>query len=127
KILGIVPQEVALYQELSAYENLKFFGSIYKLKGKELEKNIERVLEIVGLVDRKKDLVKTFSGGMKRRINIAAALLHQPKILILDEPTVGIDPQSRNHILETVRRLNKDSGTTVLYTSHYMEDRKSVV
>ena len=121
-ILGVVPQELAVYQELSAYENLKFFGSIYKLKGKELEKRIQYVLEIVGLHNRQKDLVKTFSGGMKRRVNIAAALLHQPQFLILDEPTVGIDPQSRNHILETVRMLNEDKGTTVLYTSHYMEE-----
>ncbi|MGP4038547.1 ATP-binding cassette domain-containing protein [Gracilibacillus sp. D59] len=122
KILGVVPQELALYQELSAYENLKFFGSIYKMKGKELEKSIQHALEIVGLKERQKDLVKTFSGGMKRRVNIAAALLHQPQILILDEPTVGIDPQSRNHILETVRALNETEGTTVLYTSHYMEE-----
>lgn len=122
KILGVVPQELALYQELSAYENLKFFGAIYKIKGRELEESIHQALEIVGLQDRKKDLVKTFSGGMKRRLNIAAALLHQPQILILDEPTVGIDPQSRNHILEMVRTLNKKEGTTVLYTSHYMEE-----
>lgn len=122
KILGVVPQELALYQELSAYENLKFFGSIYKLKGEELEKRIQETLEMVGLKDRQKDVVKTFSGGMKRRINIAAALLHNPKILILDEPTVGIDPQSRNHILQTVRQLNEQNGTTILYTSHYMEE-----
>ncbi|WP_339216579.1 ABC transporter ATP-binding protein [Ornithinibacillus sp. FSL M8-0202] len=122
RILGVVPQELALYQELSAYENLKFFGSIYKLKGDDLEKSIQRSLEIVGLEGRQKDLVKTFSGGMKRRVNIAVALLHQPKILILDEPTVGIDPQSRNHILETVRMLNQKNGTTILYTSHYMEE-----
>ncbi|WP_163580739.1 ABC transporter ATP-binding protein [Gracilibacillus saliphilus] len=122
RVLGVVPQELALYQELSAYENLKFFGSIYKLKGKELENRIQHALEIVGLKDRQKDLVKTFSGGMKRRVNIAAALLHKPQILILDEPTVGIDPQSRNHILETVRSLNETDGTTILYTSHYMEE-----
>ncbi|MFD1206475.1 MULTISPECIES: ABC transporter ATP-binding protein [Sporosarcina] len=122
KVLGVVPQEIALYQELSAYENLKFFGSIYKLTGKNLEKRIEEVIEIVGLEERKKDLVKTFSGGMKRRLNIAAALLHEPQILILDEPTVGIDPQSRNHILQTVRQLNREKGTTILYTSHYMEE-----
>ncbi|QDP39515.1 ABC transporter ATP-binding protein [Radiobacillus deserti] len=122
RILGVVPQELALYQELSAYENLKFFGSIYKMKGKELETSIQEALDIVGLKDRQKDLVKTFSGGMKRRVNIAAALLHQPQILILDEPTVGIDPQSRNHILEMVRMLNEQKGTTVLYTSHYMEE-----
>lgn len=122
KILGVVPQELALYQELSAYENLKFFGSIYKMKGKDLENRIQHALEIVGLKDRQKELVKTFSGGMKRRVNIAAALLHRPQILILDEPTVGIDPQSRNHILETVRALNEKDGTTILYTSHYMEE-----
>ncbi|GIO25400.1 ABC transporter ATP-binding protein [Ornithinibacillus bavariensis] len=122
RILGVVPQELALYEALSAYENLKFFGSIYKIRGNELDKSIQRALEIVGLQDRQKDLVKTFSGGMKRRVNIAAALLHHPKILILDEPTVGIDPQSRNHILETVRMLNKNEGTTVMYTSHYMEE-----
>ncbi|MEC0301941.1 ABC transporter ATP-binding protein [Terribacillus saccharophilus] len=121
-VSGVVPQELALYQELSAYENLKFFGSIYKLKGTELEKAIQHALEFVGLEDRKKDLVKIYSGGMKRRLNIAAALLHRPKILILDEPTVGIDPQSRNHILEAVRALNQQEGTTILYTSHYMEE-----
>lgn len=122
RISGVVPQELALYQELSAYENLKFFGAIYKMTGKELEKGIQQALEFVGLEARQKDLVKTYSGGMKRRLNIAAALLHQPKILILDEPTVGIDPQSRNHILETVRMLNQKDGTTILYTSHYMEE-----
>lgn len=122
KVLGVVPQEIALYNELSAYENLKFFGNVYKVEKRLLESRIQEVLELVGLKDRQKDIVKTFSGGMKRRVNIAAALLHQPKILILDEPTVGIDPQSRNHILEMVRQLNIVSGTTVLYTSHYMEE-----
>lgn len=122
KVLGVVPQEIALYEELSAYENLKFFGRIYKLKGKLLESKIQEVLEMVGLRERQKELIKTFSGGMKRRINIAAALLHDPQIVIMDEPTVGIDPQSRNHILETVRLLNREKGTTVLYTSHYMEE-----
>jgi ABC-2 type transport system ATP-binding protein len=122
KVLGVVPQEIALYEELSAYENLKFFGRIYKIKGKELEIKIHEVLEMVGLRERQKELIRTFSGGMKRRINIAAALLHDPKIVIMDEPTVGIDPQSRNHILDTVRLLNREKGTTVLYTSHYMEE-----
>ncbi|GAF64292.1 ABC transporter ATP-binding protein [Bacillus sp. TS-2] len=122
KVLGVVPQEIALYEELSAYENLKFFGEIYKVKRNELESRIQNVLDMVGLKSRQKELVKTFSGGMKRRVNIAAALLHNPKILILDEPTVGIDPQSRNHILETVRKLNEENGTTILYTSHYMEE-----
>lgn len=122
KILGVVPQEIALYEDLSAYENLKFFGEIYKVEKNSLEQRIQEVLDMVGLKERQKGLVKTFSGGMKRRVNIAAALLHNPKILILDEPTVGIDPQSRNHILETVRKLNEENGTTVLYTSHYMEE-----
>ena len=122
KVLGVVPQEIALYEELSAYENLKFFGEIYKVKKNVLEQRIQDVLDMVGLKERQKELVKTFSGGMKRRVNIAAALLHNPKILVLDEPTVGIDPQSRNHILETVRKLNEENGTTVLYTSHYMEE-----
>ncbi len=122
KVLGVVPQEIALYNELSAYENLKFFGRIYKLKGKPLENKIQEVLEMVGLRERQKEMIKTFSGGMKRRINIAAALLHDPQIVIMDEPTVGIDPQSRNHILDTVRLLNREKGTTVLYTSHYMEE-----
>lgn len=122
QVLGVVPQEIALYQELSAYENLKFFGGLYRLRGKPLEMKIQELLEMVGLRDRQKELIKTYSGGMKRRINIVAALLHDPKIVIMDEPTVGIDPQSRNHILETVRLLNRDKGTTVLYTSHYIEE-----
>ncbi|EOR22414.1 ABC transporter ATP-binding protein [Cytobacillus oceanisediminis] len=122
RILGVVPQEIALYEELSAYENLKFFGRAYQVPKDKIEDRIQNVLEMVGLKDRQKELIKTFSGGMKRRINIAAALLHEPKILIFDEPTVGIDPQSRNHILETVRELNVKHGTTVLYTSHYMEE-----
>lgn len=121
-VLGVVPQEIALYEDLSALENLRFFGSIYGLRGKELRKGVQEVLELVGLTDRMKDRIKTYSGGMKRRINIAAALLHQPKIIIMDEPTVGIDPQSRNHILETVRLLNQEKKMTVLYTSHYMEE-----
>lgn len=122
RILGVVPQEIALYEELSAHENLKFFGEIYKVKRKVLEQRIQNVLDLVGLKKRQKELVKTFSGGMKRRVNIAAAMLHNPKVLILDEPTVGIDPQSRNYILEMVQKLNVENGTTVLYTSHYMEE-----
>ncbi|MGV2787208.1 ATP-binding cassette domain-containing protein, partial [Clostridium perfringens] len=121
-VLGVVPQEIALYEELTSYDNLKFFGRVYGLNGKDLEIKIQELLETVGLRDRQKELIRTYSGGMKRRINIAAALLHDPQIVIMDEPTVGIDPQSRNHILETVRRLNRDKGTTVLYTSHYMEE-----
>lgn len=121
KWIGVVPQEIALYQEMSARENLKFWGRMYNLSGKALEKSVEEVLEIIGLSDRAKDKVETFSGGMKRRVNIGAAILHRPELLIMDEPTVGIDPQSRNHILETVKRLNGE-GMTIIYTSHYMEE-----
>lgn len=122
KIIGMVPQEIALYMDLSAEENLRFFGKIYGLKGISLKKKIDEVLEQIGLTDRRKDIVKTFSGGMKRRLNIGVALLHDPQLLIMDEPTVGIDPQSRNYILETVKRLNQEKKMTVLYTSHYMEE-----
>ncbi|MBX3143654.1 MAG: ABC transporter ATP-binding protein [Trueperaceae bacterium] len=122
KVLGVVPQEVALYAELSAQENLEFFGALYGLRGLLLSKAVDDALELVGLSDRRRDVIKKYSGGMKRRINIAAALLHGPEFVIMDEPTVGIDPQSRNHILETVRRLNREQGMTVLYTSHYMEE-----
>ncbi|MBZ5200688.1 ABC transporter ATP-binding protein [Planomicrobium chinense] len=122
RILGVVPQEIALYAELTAYENLKFFGRIYGLSGKALESAIQRSLELVGLAERQQEIVKTYSGGMKRRINMAAAMMHEPEVIIMDEPTVGIDPQSRSHILEMVRRLNQEKGLTVLYTSHYMEE-----
>lgn len=122
KVLGVVPQEIALYEELSAYENLVFYGRLYGLKGKALKEKIHEVLHLVGLFDRQKDRIKTYSGGMKRRINIAASLLHSPKILIMDEPTVGIDPQSRSYILDLIRKLNQEQAMTVLYTSHYMEE-----
>ncbi|CAH2715154.1 Linearmycin resistance ATP-binding protein LnrL [Neobacillus rhizosphaerae] len=121
KWIGVVPQEIALYQTMSARENLKFWGRMYDLSGSALEKSVDQVLEIIGLTERAKDKVETFSGGMKRRVNIGAAILHRPELLIMDEPTVGIDPQSRNHILETVKRLN-DDGMTIIYTSHYMEE-----
>lgn len=121
-VLGVVPQEIALYEELSAYENMKFFGKVYGLTGSELETKIQEKLELVGLKERQKEAVDTYSGGMKRRINIAVALIHDPKILIMDEPTVGIDPQSRNYILGMVRKLNREKGITVFYTSHYMEE-----
>lgn len=120
-LLGLVPQDIALYPTLTARENLKFWAKMYGLKGSLVKKRTEEILEIVGLSDRGNDRIDNYSGGMKRRINIAAALLHKPKVLIMDEPTVGIDPQSRNHILETVLELNKE-GMTVLYTSHYMEE-----
>ncbi|EEG79041.1 ABC transporter related protein [Dethiobacter alkaliphilus AHT 1] len=121
KLLGYVPQEIALYGDLSARENLMFWGRMYDLGGSRLKDRVAQVLDIVGLSERGGDKVETFSGGMKRRINIAAALLHEPKVLIMDEPTVGIDPQSRTYILETVKNLNAQ-GTTVIYTSHYMEE-----
>lgn len=121
KFIGVVPQEIALYQTLSAKENLKFWGRMYGQSGKTLEKSVDEVLEIIGLTDRAKDKIETFSGGMKRRVNIGAAILHKPELLIMDEPTVGIDPQSRNHILETVKQLNNE-GMTIIYTSHYMEE-----
>jgi ABC-2 type transport system ATP-binding protein len=119
--LGVVPQEIALYPTLSGYENLRFWGSIYGLKGDLLKKRIDEVSDIIELNGRLKDRVDKYSGGMKRRLNIGAALLHMPEMLIMDEPTVGIDPQSRNHILDTVLKLNKQ-GITIIYTSHYMEE-----
>jgi len=116
--VGYVPQDLALYPDLSAVENLTFFGQLYRLSGKELQTRIGETLELVGLADRGKDRIGTYSGGMKRRANMAAGLLHRPKLLVLDEPTVGVDPQSRNAILETVGKL----GIAVLYTTHYMEE-----
>jgi ABC-2 type transport system ATP-binding protein len=121
RVLGIVPQEIALYPTLTAAENLRFWGKMYGLHGKDLAEAVEYGLKMAGLEDRAKERIETFSGGMKRRINIAAGILHRPRVLLMDEPTVGIDPQSRNHILETVRELNRE-GMTVLYTSHYMEE-----
>ena len=122
EFLGLVPQELALMETISAYDNLEFFGSLYGLKGKLLKERINYALDITGLIDKKKDKVKKFSGGMKRRLNLAAAIMHEPKILILDEPTVGIDPQSRNHIFQFIKGVNKEKNTTILYTSHYMEE-----
>lgn len=122
EFLGLVPQELALMETVSAYDNLEFFGSLYGLKGKLLKERINYALDITGLTEKRKDKVKKFSGGMKRRLNLAAAIMHEPKILILDEPTVGIDPQSRNHIFEFIKGINKEKNTTILYTSHYMEE-----
>jgi len=121
KSLGVVPQDIALYPDLSARENLVFWGKMYGLRGTALKSRVDEVLEIIGLADRQKDHVGKFSGGMKRRVNIGAALLHKPDVIIMDEPTVGIDPQSRRHILDNVKELNKQ-GMTVLYTTHYMEE-----
>jgi len=121
RVLGVVPQEIALYPTLTAEENLRFWGRMYGLSGRKLADAITYGLQMAGLEDQAKKRIETYSGGMKRRINIAAGILHRPKLLLMDEPTVGIDPQSRNHILETVRELNRE-GMTVLYTTHYMEE-----
>lgn len=120
--IGYVPQELALMEELTAYDNLEFFGALYGLKGKLLKKRIAEAFKVTGLGETKKQKVKKFSGGMKRRLNIAVAILHHPKVLILDEPTVGVDPQSRNHIFSFIKNIGKEWGTTVIYTSHYMEE-----
>lgn len=120
--IGLVPQNIALYKNLSARDNLKFFGGMYGLSGKLLNERIEEALDIAGLNDRAKEKVDTFSGGMKRRINIACAIMHHPRIIIMDEPTVGIDPQSRNHILQAAKYLNEEYKSTIVYTSHYMEE-----
>ena len=121
KNIGVVPQEIALYNELSAYDNLLFWGGLYNVPKTELIANIDETVNLLGLTDRKNDKVKTYSGGMKRRINIATALLHKPNVLFMDEPTVGIDPQSRNLIFEVVEKLHKE-GMTIVYTTHYMEE-----
>jgi ABC-2 type transport system ATP-binding protein len=119
--IGIVPQDFALYWDLSARENISFFCSLYGFKGEELKKRTDKILEFVGLTDVGNKLATNFSGGMKRRLNIACAIAHSPKLIIMDEPTVGIDPQSRNHILESVLKL-RDEGATIIYTSHYMQE-----
>lgn len=119
--IGLVPQDLALYETMSAADNVTFFARLYGLRGKKLKERVQESLEFVGLQDKAKDAPSTFSGGMKRRLNIACALSHRPDLIIMDEPTVGIDPQSRNHILESVRTLNK-MGSTIIYTSHYMEE-----
>ncbi len=125
KSIGVVPQEIALYDEMSALENLKFWGQMYNLSGKALSMRVDEVLEQIGLKDRAKERIKTYSGGMKRRVNIAVGLLHKPRLLFMDEPTVGIDPQSRRAILESVKDLNQ-SGMTILYTTHYMEEAQEL-
>ena len=125
KIIGVVPQEISLYHTLTARENLRFYGRIYGLSGKTLKNRIEALLEMVGLTDRADDLLEGYSGGMKRRINIAAALLHNPRILFLDEPSTGVDPQSRRRIYDTIQDLNRQ-GTTVLLTTHQMEDAEKL-
>ncbi len=124
-VIGVVPQDLALYEDLTARENLIFWGQMYNLNGKALHARVDEVLEQIGLTDKAKDRVKTYSGGMKRRVNIGVGLLHKPRLLFMDEPTVGIDPQSRRAILDTVKDLNKQ-GMTLLYTTHYMEEAEEL-
>ncbi|MBN1537432.1 MAG: ATP-binding cassette domain-containing protein [Anaerolineales bacterium] len=124
-VLGVVPQEIALYEDLSARENLTFWGKMYGLRGPILKTRVDEVLEMIGLTERAKGAVSKFSGGMKRRVNIGVALLHKPQVIYMDEPTVGIDPQSRRNILDSVVAL-KDQGMTVLYTTHYMEEAQEL-
>ncbi len=125
RVIGVVPQDLALYEDLTARENLIFWGQMYNLSGKALTTRVDEVLEQIGLTDKAKDRVKTYSGGMKRRVNIGVGLLHKPRLLFMDEPTVGIDPQSRRAILDTVKDLNKQ-GMTLLYTTHYMEEAQEL-
>lgn len=121
KNIGLLPQDIALYLDFTAKENVTFFCSLYGYRGKDLKERVDKALEFVGLLDIKNKKAKEFSGGMKRRLNMACAIAHNPRLIIMDEPTVGIDPQSRNHILESVKKLN-EQGSTIIYTSHYMEE-----
>lgn len=123
--IGIVPQDLAIYEDLTAYANVKFFAGLYGLRGAHLHNRVEEALQFVGLSDKHKSFPKNFSGGMKRRLNIACAIAHRPKLIIMDEPTVGIDPHSRNYILESVKKLNA-MGCTIIYTSHYMEEVEEI-
>ena len=123
--LGGVPQDIAIFEDLTAYENLCYFGKLYGLRGSLLKQREEEALEFTGLLDKKKQYPKKFSNGMKRRLNIACALVHHPKLIIMDEPTVGIDPQSRNHIIQSIKKLNK-IGSTIIYISHYMEEIEEI-
>lgn len=125
RVLGVVPQEIALYENLTAWENMVFWGAVYGVKGTSLHNRAEDLLKWVGLEDRKKEKIKGYSGGMKRRVNLACSLLHSPKILLLDEPTVGVDPQSRNLIFELIQQLNRE-GMTIIYTTHYMEEAEKL-
>src|SRR6266849_2159727 len=121
RTIGVVPQEIALYKDLNSLENLDFFGQIYGMAARERRERSEEVLRFVGLYDRRKEPIKNFSGGMQRRINMAVAMIHQPDFLMMDEPTVGVDPQSRENIFDTIEKL-RDQGITILYTTHYMEE-----
>jgi ABC-2 type transport system ATP-binding protein len=124
-VLGVVPQEIALYEDLTARENLTFWGKMYGLRGSALKSRVSEVLDVIGLTDRANERVGKYSGGMKRRVNIGVALLHKPRVIYMDEPTVGIDPQSRRNILDSVVAL-KNQGMTVLYTTHYMEEAEEL-
>jgi ABC-2 type transport system ATP-binding protein len=123
--IGVVPQELAIYEDLTSLENVKFFASLYGLSGRALTRAAEEALDFTGLLDKAKGIPKKFSGGMKRRLNIACAIAHKPKLIIMDEPTVGIDPQTRSHILQSVRVLN-NQGCTIIYTTHYMEEAEEI-
>ncbi|MDF2814910.1 MAG: multidrug transporter, ATP-binding protein [Paenibacillus sp.] len=123
--IGIVPQDIAIYENLTAYENVRFFAGLYGIRGADLHDRVVEALDFVGLGDKHKSFPANFSGGMKRRLNIACAIAHRPKLIIMDEPTVGIDPHSRNYILQSVRKLN-EMGSTIIYTSHYMEEVEEI-
>ncbi|MBC8061630.1 MAG: ABC transporter ATP-binding protein [Clostridiaceae bacterium] len=125
KNIGVVPQNIALLNEFTAIENVTYFARLYGLKGKELRESVQQALEFTNLWERRKDYPKKYSGGMQRRLNIACSIVHKPELIIMDEPTVGIDPQSRNHILESIKKLNK-LGATIIYTSHYMEEVEAI-
>ncbi len=126
QVIGVVPQEIALYPRLTARQNLRFFGQLYGMRGKDLNRAMDRVLDFIGLSDRADEKIEAYSGGMKRRVNIGIGLLHSPKIVYMDEPTVGIDPQSRRRILDAVIELKENFGMTVLYTTHYMEEAQEL-
>ncbi|MCA9907683.1 MAG: ABC transporter ATP-binding protein [Anaerolineae bacterium] len=126
QLLGVVPQEIALYPTLSARQNLDFFGKMYGLNGAELTRRVDEIVDFVDLRERQNDRIETFSGGMKRRVNIGVGLLHKPQLIYMDEPTVGIDPQNRRRVLDTVQRLQHEMGMTVLYTSHLMEEVQEI-
>lgn len=125
RILGLVPQDIALYEELTARENLRFWGGLYNLSSSELKSNMEKWLDRVGLTDRANDAVSKYSGGMKRRLNLAVGMIHNPKIVLLDEPTVGIDPQARNNIMEIIREIARE-GVTILFTTHHLEEAENL-
>lgn len=122
KLIGVVPQEIALFESLTAKENLEYFGALYGLTGSKLKERIKEAIELAALEEYPKKKVKDYSGGMKRRLNIAVALMNHPEVVLMDEPTVGVDPQSRNHIFEVVKKMNREYNTTIIYTSHYMEE-----